>query len=235
MSIHLVDLRLHMPSLVKFFHDQGFGQGTRDEDLGYLVHTWLAAALGSHAPKPWRIINAGSPFLRVLGYSAYDAETLQHDISTLAAPSVAAAVEHSQDTLRSRPLPSFAPGTSLGFEVLVCPVLRNHGVEQDIWLSQPYRSRAESYTQWVADKIHQTQAAQVQSTALVQWRLISQLRQGSINHPSGARERKHLRRPQALVRGVLTVQDGPAFEDLIRHGIGRHRAFGYGMILLRPA
>lgn len=41
--------------------------------------------------------------------------------------------------------------------------------------------------------------------------------------------------PQALFFGELTVKDPRAFGKLLRRGIGRHRAYGYGMLLLRPA
>ena len=41
--------------------------------------------------------------------------------------------------------------------------------------------------------------------------------------------------PDALMRGELTVTDGTAFACLLKKGIGRHRAYGYGMLLLRPA
>lgn len=35
--------------------------------------------------------------------------------------------------------------------------------------------------------------------------------------------------------GVLEVVDADAFQALLARGIGRHRAFGYGMLLLSPA
>ena len=41
--------------------------------------------------------------------------------------------------------------------------------------------------------------------------------------------------PDALMRGVLEITDGPAFAQLLAGGVGRHRAYGYGMLLLRPA
>ena len=41
--------------------------------------------------------------------------------------------------------------------------------------------------------------------------------------------------PDALMRGTLVVGDDPAaFAELLRYGVGRHRAYGYGMLLLRP-
>ena len=37
-----------------------------------------------------------------------------------------------------------------------------------------------------------------------------------------------------MVHGALTVTDPDAFAALLARGVGRHRAYGYGMILLRP-
>ena len=41
--------------------------------------------------------------------------------------------------------------------------------------------------------------------------------------------------PDAVMRGNLTVTDSDSFVALLARGIGRHRAYGYGMLLLRPA
>jgi CRISPR system Cascade subunit CasE len=35
--------------------------------------------------------------------------------------------------------------------------------------------------------------------------------------------------------GLLQVEDAAAFTALLARGIGRHRAFGFGMLLLKPA
>ncbi|MCB1549292.1 MAG: type I-E CRISPR-associated protein Cas6/Cse3/CasE [Hyphomicrobiaceae bacterium] len=40
--------------------------------------------------------------------------------------------------------------------------------------------------------------------------------------------------PDAVMHGSLTVSDPDAFHRLLARGIGRHRAFGFGMLLLRP-
>ena len=39
--------------------------------------------------------------------------------------------------------------------------------------------------------------------------------------------------PQALFHGMLKVNDPRAFAVLLRRGVGRHHAYGYGMMLLR--
>ena len=40
--------------------------------------------------------------------------------------------------------------------------------------------------------------------------------------------------PDALMAGTLTVTDPAAFAQLLARGVGRHAAFGYGMLLLSP-
>ena len=59
-------------------------------------------------------------------------------------------------------------------------------------------------------------------------------------YPSSARapfeklHERHSEGPDAVMRGNITVTDSDAFTRLLSHGIGRHRAYGYGMLLLRP-
>ncbi|RDW11761.1 type I-E CRISPR-associated protein Cas6/Cse3/CasE, partial [Paracoccus thiocyanatus] len=40
--------------------------------------------------------------------------------------------------------------------------------------------------------------------------------------------------PDAIIHGTLSVTDPAGFADLLARGIGRHRSYGYGMLLLRP-
>jgi len=40
--------------------------------------------------------------------------------------------------------------------------------------------------------------------------------------------------PDATFHGELTVKDGEAFQKLLTSGVGRHTAYGFGMLLLRP-
>ena len=41
--------------------------------------------------------------------------------------------------------------------------------------------------------------------------------------------------PDATFHGELTIIDSDGFSKLLGSGVGRHRAYGYGMLLLRPA
>ena len=40
--------------------------------------------------------------------------------------------------------------------------------------------------------------------------------------------------PDATIHGTLNVSEPAQFMQLLLRGIGRHRAYGYGMLLLRP-
>lgn len=40
--------------------------------------------------------------------------------------------------------------------------------------------------------------------------------------------------PDIVLQGDLTISDPARFTELIANGVGRHRAYGYGMLLLRP-
>jgi len=48
------------------------------------------------------------------------------------------------------------------------------------------------------------------------------------------REKGEPEGPDAIVHGVLVIHDPAAFSALLVRGVGRHRAYGYGMLLLRP-
>ncbi len=49
------------------------------------------------------------------------------------------------------------------------------------------------------------------------------------------RDRALIGRREAVFEGTLQVIDAAALHALLARGIGRHRAFGFGMLLLRPA
>ncbi|GHE81823.1 hypothetical protein GCM10019059_44550 [Camelimonas fluminis] len=48
------------------------------------------------------------------------------------------------------------------------------------------------------------------------------------------RKGRRIEGPDATFHGSLVVTDPEAFTILLARGVGRHRAYGYGMLLLRP-
>jgi CRISPR system Cascade subunit CasE len=59
---------------------------------------------------------------------------------------------------------------------------------------------------------------------------LTEFRRELMRRYGGAR----IERPNAVLEGHLMVRDPVAFRALLARGVGRHRAFGFGMLLLRP-
>ncbi len=45
---------------------------------------------------------------------------------------------------------------------------------------------------------------------------------------------RDVERPDVIFSGELIILRPEQFSDLLKRGVGRHRAFGFGMLLLRP-
>jgi CRISPR system Cascade subunit CasE len=49
-----------------------------------------------------------------------------------------------------------------------------------------------------------------------------------------ARETHRLERPDVRFEGEMVVEDGERLLGYLGHGVGRHRAFGFGALMLTP-
>lgn len=235
-ALHMIELQIDQLALLRFLHLQGLDTSA-DQDLGYGVHAWMGAAFGELAPKPWRLLVGRGRPPRVLGYAPHDAQDIRLRLEEFADPSVLAVCP--PERVASRPMPHWRQGRHLAFEVQACPVGRKagSGVEKDVFLIRADSTGGEIrrdavYCDWAREQIERNGAARVTSIRLDGFRLIRQVRRSQ--GAAGERKRSHLVRPQALFRGELTVAEPEAFESLLAHGVGRHRSFGYGMLLLRP-
>ncbi|MFZ1830291.1 MAG: type I-E CRISPR-associated protein Cas6/Cse3/CasE [Candidatus Competibacteraceae bacterium] len=242
-TLYMVQLRLNPERLIRFAQDHGVNQ-TADEDLGYCVHAWLAALFGALAPKPFRLLDPGTAWqkdrpLQWFGYSTHDGATLREQAETFAPPLALAVCDPAELNCAKRMPTAWATGRRLGFEVLACPVSRRE-TEKDVFLraveaataAESPPTRAEVYSAWLGRQWGE--AATLESTRLEGFRLVRMMRRMQPNADSAGRPLRRLVYPQALLHGELTVADGAAFAACLARGIGRHRAFGYGMVLLRP-
>jgi len=233
--LHMVEMRLVTPALVRFLADHGLHSG-HDDEMGYGLHAWLAAVFGKRAPKPFRLF-AGKRGDILLGYTHYPPHELVEHARTFATPAALAACD--LDALAGKSMPEkWAIGRRLGFEVLACPVSRHGKVEKDVFLrhvddlrsDETASARDDVYEDWLRRRI--ADAARVEDVRLAGFRLARQLRRDRPGN-EGARRLASLTRPHALFAGELTVTDSETFGNLLARGIGRHRAFGYGMLLLK--
>ncbi|MDE2786638.1 MAG: type I-E CRISPR-associated protein Cas6/Cse3/CasE [Chloroflexota bacterium] len=214
----------------------------RLQDPDHAMHCFLVESFGSElAPKPFRaIFPRGGSHGCLYGYGTADAETLREAAGLYADPLQSRIIPpHGID---SKPMPAeWTAGKRLGFEVRVRPVVRRTdkaecrpGREWDAFqleaIQHPKgempRSREEVYTDWLRRQFQIRGGAALESATLVSFQRTRAVRRLRGGYSEG---------PDALMRGVLEITDGTAFGKLLAGGVGRHRAYGYGMLLLRPA
>jgi len=258
-GLHLVRLKVDTRKLYNFARRARVG--SHDFDEGYAVHA-LLAALFDHdagdterfAPKPFHVASneqhdgasANRPHtrdLQVLGYASHDHQALRERAEMFADPS--AWDLFAIDDMVSKPMPSTFPvGMKLGFEVRVCPVVRiaQRGPmtgpgEVDAFLARAWEVGSETtlrredvYKEWLANELAKGGAkvvdASVQNFSI---RKVHRLHHGATRRAHAAKL------PDATLVGVLEVGDADGFVGLLKRGLGRHRAFGFGMLLLKPA
>ena len=222
-------------------------------DAGYALHHLLVESFGCDlAPKPFRvIIPRPTPGQRrrgtLYGYARCDDAALRAAAAIYACPLQAQVLPATR--LDSKPMPTtWQPGQRLGFEVLIRPVARpkdrrlntrgggprHPGAETDVWQWEASqhppgtmeRSREAVYTDWLAAQLERRGGAELEpGTRLQSFQRVRTVRKRRAHATEG---------PHAVLQGALTVTAADDFARLVTHGIGRHRAYGYGMLLLRP-
>ena len=211
-------------------------------ELDYLLHSQLCELFGNDlAPKPFAVIRTTGPRIEVLGYSDGLATTLQQHAQARALPRVYQAVDWA--AFASKPMPPhFRVGSRFRFRVRTCPVVRKGrgsqahkaGAEVDVFLSEVERhgpevklDRTTVYADWLRNEMQRMGGAECIDVRVTAFSLSKFLRR--------ARDRKGLRikRPDVVFEGTLEVTDAESFQHILRRGIGRHRSFGFGMLLLK--
>ena len=236
--------------------------GTRRlQDPDHAMHCLLTECFGDLAPKPFRLIVPRGAATGVLyGYGHADADALRESAAICADPLQARVMPYGQ--MDSKPMPGqWQAGKRLGFEVRVRPIVRVYpdpsdnkripahlkarfkereirpGAECDAFLWEAIkhpekgdmeRTREQVYAEWLSGQFNRRDGAalDVGKTKLVSFQRTRAVRKLHARHSEG---------PDAVMRGVLTVTDSGPFAALLSQGIGRHRAYGFGMLLLRPA
>lgn len=210
-----------------------------DGDFGYALHALLAEAFDGRPPTPFRYMDEQG----LLAYSKQDAAGCQ-PLSENIPIEVRRVL--GLDRLRVRNFPSeFPVGKHLGFEVRVRPIVRTKaGKERDIYQYRMEQrvsgdidakpSREAIYRDWLKQRFDADNAALLITASMQGFDLKRVVRRTQQNTETVLRKPTGINGPDVLFRGELEVADTAAFSQLLTRGIGRHRAFGYGMLLLRP-
>ena len=218
------------------------GLTARDEaDDCYGWHALLSAAFGkADAPKPFRlIVRRGRP-AQLLAYSPLASHELIARAADFADPKAYAAL--GVDELASKPMPTFSQGRRLGFSLLSRPVVRTDrdgdrakSREVDAYVHAreggDTRDRAAIYLDWARHRLS-AGGAELESLRIDGLESTKVIRRGAPTE--GGRPLKAIAGHAVAIIGVLRVADETRFADTIACGVGRHRAFGFGMLLLAP-
>lgn len=216
----------------------------KEGDLGYALHALLHAAFGAQAPQPFRYLDAEQG---LLAYTRLDAAGLAR-LAALADPDVATALGLGQTRqhggMSVRPFPTqWAVGHTLGFEVRVRPIIREGktGRERDAFLAAAEKvgdsrlDRGEVYVQWLRDLLARQGGAELVDARMTRYQQLGVTRKSQKGSSNDVRHSRLVGGPDAVLAGQLRVTNSQAFAQLLDNGIGRHRAFGFGLVLLRPA
>ena len=251
MTAHLIFAPMDMRVFNRWAAGRGLvKRGTFDQ--GFALHVLLSSTFGKGVLQPFRLI--ASPRRRAASLYAYsdeDRTTLQRMAETVATPDCLEALDMGR--LRSKRMRmEYSTGQHLGFDLRVRPVRRLHsevahlngrvlakGSEIDVFVAavlqesseetadvdQPSTARRETiYTDWIAERFGCAATIDPTRCRLMAFNRSRAVR-GDRRGPEG---------PDAILQGVLTVGNPGRFVERIRRGIGRHKAYGYGMVLLRP-
>lgn len=204
------------------------------QDNGFAWHGLLKSVFGDAAPKPFvDRLNAGVNEL--LGYGR-GCEPLK-EVEPLAAQAVGV------DALRSTSMPErWQAGRSLSFEVRARPVVRSRQagsngspIELDAAVAarrhDPDATREDVYRQWLSRELAREGAAELVSMRIAGF---SRTRVARRFGQSTPRQWHSVDGPDAWFRGALRISDSEAFSTLLGRGIGRHRSFGFGCLLVAP-
>jgi CRISPR system Cascade subunit CasE len=221
-ALHLTQIVLDARRTFDWAHREGFAQ-----DQDYTLHAATRRAFGALAPQPWVVRPGSNGKVVVLGYSNADRDDL-HAVMETADVHLRAAIHE----VSAKAIPAIPANTRLSIEVRVNPVARRRDrdgrvYEQDVALGAP--DRAAVYQEWLAERL--SGAAVVHACSLTRFQLVRVHRH--------AEDRPVRRCPgwhtDATLIGVLEVVDPDLFRDKVAKGIGRHKSFGFGALLLRAA
>ena len=235
-DFHLIHLQPDLKRLLPWAQRQGLIPDKGQGDLGYAFHAALRAAFADLAPQPFS-------FRSGQGFLAYTTQAKAMRLAVaMANPEVAHIlgldVTPQSPGLRIRPFPtSWKLGQLLSFEVRVRPVVRKDDKELDAFLSAAQRmpdavlSREAVYAEWLKRQFEGV--ADLHEIRMTEFSLSTVVRRAA-PQGEGARSKRPVQGPDAVFTGVLQVRNSAAFASLVARGIGRHRAFGFGMLLLKP-
>ncbi len=204
-------------------------------DAGYSWHALLTAAFGDMAPRPFVDRHKlRSNFL--LGYTQAKPDQLQAKSNLDELGRAALALDRMKMTVMPE---DWRAGQVLSFEVRCRPIVRTRRfarsgkideMDAAVHAATDNREadREQVYVGWLAKELGRENACQLQQVQMTSFQRTRILRrnQGSERSP------QLIEGPEAWMVGRLVIQEPSAFAALLARGLGRHRAFGFGCLIV---
>jgi CRISPR system Cascade subunit CasE len=216
-------------------------------DEGRALHHLLSETFGKGHLQPFRLFVApGRTNAALYGYSLVEDEELRQNARESAMPEALAICDPARLTAKVMP-ETWKEGRRLAFDVRVRPVRRlmkaggafSKGAEVDAFVVEAVRrfpagpsaeesmansgrDREAVYREWLAERLDG--AARLERVRLA-----------SFSRHRAARGGHVAEGPDATLHGELVIGDPARFAERLARGVGRHTAYGFGMLLLRPA
>lgn len=253
MTTNLIYIPLDMRDLNRWAGRRGLIR-RRAYDEGYVLHVLMAGMFGNRALRPFRLFSSERRSQATFyAYSALDADGLCRIAEAVATPDCLDVIR--LDSILSKAMPAnFTKGRSFNFDVRVRPVRRlnssvrdarhnvtlKKGAEIDAFRLQVIRhshhDSADGETdsasaKWTRESVYRDWLAQrFDASAILRSCQLKAFRR----HRAIRGEGPLIEGPDATLQGSLSVENPADFADMLTGGIGRHKAYGYGMLLLRP-
>jgi CRISPR system Cascade subunit CasE len=204
---------------------------TASRDVSFVCKTVLSEGLcGSDVLRPWALRDNRDGKLTIVAYSQMNPDEVDRR-KGFALPEVQSAI----GKVLGYPLPALRTGEKFRFRIRLCPTIRStKRGETDAFLIAADEAgkdanllRDDVYRDFIAARIA---GAEVGPTSMTGFRLTRFARK-SKKASTGFATRAF---PDAEMVGHLVVTDPSVFAETLAAGIGRQRAFGYGMLQLSP-
>jgi CRISPR system Cascade subunit CasE len=250
LNLNMICLDLNLQALTLWGHQRRLG-----EDYRYLVHAATRKIFGDTAPQPFLVQEEKS---RILGYTAASETQYRERFSQFFAETsddavLSAALSIPEICIRAMPC-QWEEGSRYRFSVFCRPMSRMGKAESDVWLLKNYYAfkeaeekgtfcgslaeyrrshkgeKEEVYKQWLQRRFGN--AAELQDVVISGSRTAFLTTRGQKDHTGAPVRSRRRSYPETTFTGNLCITHPEAFERLLRHGVGRHCAFGFGMLLL---
>ena len=250
-ATQLIRVPIDIGSLAQWAGERGWAETRRTVfDEGVALHHLVTEAFGPGSFSCFRLLVPPRKSIgNLYGYSAINAETLCAAARTYAMPENLKVLR--LERMMGKPMPKeWRIGQRVGFDLRVRPVRRllralngpettiDAGKEVDAFLLEALRDHPDAlngmekggrtreavYLDWLAERIARGAQLDRSDSRVARFRRVRVVRG---NHDSEG--------PDVTVHGILTITDPTSFSSMLAQGIGRHRSYGYGMLLLRPA